>query len=245
MMANKLKKVLFVIVEGESDGLLFFDELEKVYPKDLLVIKAFRGDIFTQLELQGVGIRDRIRDFFISKMGDLQPKDFLGILHFSDTDGSFVGEDKVYVDLAQKEAILYKNDGIYVNTTVQKLSIHHRNQIKKTNTNNAKNITQITYKKVQIPYSLFYLSQEVEHVIFDELNVSQNLKIRKMVTFLKKVRETQTINDLLKSHFPPLAEEVTDKYKESWDYIFNADHSLQRCTNAILMYEYIDKLLSP
>jgi hypothetical protein len=244
-MANKLKKVLFVIVEGESDSLLFFDELEKVYPKDLLVIKAFRGDIFTHPEVQGVGIRDRIRDFFISKLDDLQPKDFLGILHFSDTDGAFVGEDKVFVDLDQREKILYKNDGIYVNTSDQKMGIHYRNQIKKVNTEVAKYISHITYKKVQIPYNLFYFSQEVEHVIFDELNVPQNIKVIKMVTFLKKVRKTQTINDLLMSHFPPLAVGITNKYKESWDFIFKADHSLHSCTNAILMYEYIDKLLNP
>lgn len=242
-MANKRKKALFVIVEGESDSILFFDELEKVYPKDLLVIKAFRGDIFTDSEVQGVGIRDRIRDFFISKLGDLQPKDFLGILHFSDTDGAFVGEDRVFIDLDQQEAILYKNDGIYVNTTVRKSGIHYRNQIKRANSDDAKYISHITYKKIQIPYSLFYLSQEVEHVIFDELNVPQNIKVKKMVTFLKKVRKTETINNLLKSHFPPLAENVTNKYQESWDFIFNSDHSLQRCTNAILMYEYIDQLL--
>jgi hypothetical protein len=244
-MANKLKKVLFVIVEGDSDSLLFFDELEKVYPKDLLVIKAFRGDIFTNPEVQGVGIRDRIRDFFISKLGELQPKDFLGILHFSDTDGAFVGEDRVLVDLDQQEEILYKNDGIYVNTTARKSGIHYRNQIKRANTDGAKNISHITYKKVRIPYRLFYLSQEVEHVIFDELNVPQEIKVKRMVTFLKKVRKTQTVNNLLKSLFPPLAEDVTNKYQESWDFIFNADHSLQRCTNAILMYGYIDQLLNP
>jgi hypothetical protein len=155
-MANKRKKALFVIVEGESDSQLFFDELEKVYPKDLLVIKAFRGDIFTDPEVQGVGIRDRIRDFFISKLGDLEPKDFLGILHFSDTDGAFVGEERVLVDLDQQEDILYKSDGIYVNTTDRKSGIHYRNQIKKANTDDAKYISQITYKKVQISYRLFY-----------------------------------------------------------------------------------------
>lgn len=244
-MANKRKKVLFVIVEGESDGYLFFEELEKVYPKDLVIIKAYRGDIFTNPEVQGKDIRDRIRDFFISKLGELQPKDFLGILHFSDTDAAFVGEDKVIVDLAQKENILYKNNGIYVNTTDQKSAIHHRNKIKKANTDDARYISYITYNKTKIPYRLFYLSQEVEHVIFGELNVEQQVKEKKMVSFLKRVRETQTVHNLLISHFPPLAEDISNKYKESWEFIFKEDHSLLRCTNAILMYEYIEQLLNP
>ena len=41
-------------------------------------------------------------------MGDLKPSDFLGILHFSDTDGAFVGEDKVIISLIQNEKIVYK-----------------------------------------------------------------------------------------------------------------------------------------
>lgn len=242
-MANKRKKVLFVIVEGESDSQLFYEELQQKYSKELVVIKAYHGDIFTDPEQQDVEIRERIRQFFVKRMGELQLKDFLGILHFSDTDGAFVTDDKVQVDQNQDRNILNKVDGILVNSIKQKESIHYRNKVKKANTHAVQFIENITYKRVKIPYRLFYLSQHLEHVVFNELNVPQDEKQKNIITFLNSVGTQPTVHNLLSSQLPPLPDNVENKHMESWKFIHQGDHSLQRYTNAILMYEFIDQLI--
>lgn len=243
-MANKRKKVLFVIVEGESDSQLFYEELERKYTKELVVIKAYHGDIFTDPEQRGVEIRERIRQFFVNRMGELKLKDFLGILHFSDTDGAFVTDDKVQVNPDQDKSILYKIEGIFVNSIEKQASIHNRNKVKKDNTLAVRFIDSITYNRVKIPYRLFYLSQHLEHVVFNELNVPLDEKLIKVITFLKGVRTQSTVHDLLSSLLPPLPEGGENKHIESWKFINQEDHSLQRYTNAILMYEFIDQLLN-
>jgi hypothetical protein len=243
-MSTKKRKVLFVIVEGESDSQLFYEVLQQKYTSELVVIKAYRGDIFTDPEQQNVEIRERIRQFFISRMGELKLKDFLGILHFSDTDGAFINVNKVQVEPSQDSDLLYKIDGIFVNSEEQQQKIHTRNKIKKDNTQVVRFIDNITYNRVKIPYRLFYLSQHLEHVVFDELNVPLNQKQGKIITYLRGV-QTESIHVLLKSHLPPIAEDTENAHVDSWKFIFQEDHSLQRFTNAILMFEFIDQLLTP
>ncbi|NHN35622.1 hypothetical protein [Paenibacillus agricola] len=242
-MATKRKKVLFVIVEGESDGHLFYEELARKYTKELVVIRAYKGDIFTDLDQRGVEIRERIRQFFLKRMGELRLNDFLGILHFSDTDGAFVTDDKIQVDPNQDRNVLYKVNGIFVNSIEQQEKMQFRNKVKKDNTHVVRFIDSISYNKVKIPYRLFYLSQHLEHVVFDELNVLLHEKQKKIITFLKTVGTQPTVHNLLISQLPPLPANVLNKHVESWKFIDHGDHSLQRYTNAILMYEFIDQLL--
>ncbi|MDF0728666.1 hypothetical protein PY093_18740 [Cytobacillus sp. S13-E01] len=242
-MATKKKKVLFVIVEGDSDSQFFYDELQRKYTNELVLIKAYNGDIFTDPELQGVEIRERIRQFFIKRIGELKLKDFLGILHFSDTDGSFIPDDNIRVNVNQEINVLYRENGIFVNSIEQQEGLHYRNKIKRVNTQTVRFIDHITYNKVKIPYRLFYLSQHLEHVVFNELNVPQNQKQKKIISFLKDMQGESTIFNLLSSHFPPV-QDIDHKHVESWNYIYQDIHSLQRYTNAALMYEYIDQLLA-
>lgn len=243
-MPIKKRKVLFVIVEGESDSLFFYEELQRKYTNELVLIKAYHGDIFTDPELRDVEIRERIRQFFIRRMEELKLKDFLGIIHFSDTDGAFVADDKVQVDPNQSSDVLYNVNGIYVSSQEKQKNLHYRNKVKMENTRNVCFIDCITYKGVKIPYRLYYLSQQLEHVVFDELNVPRDQKEKKIVTFLKNQPiQSTVIYDLLEMNRPPIPH-AENEHVESWNFIFQGDHSLKRYTNAILMYEFIDQLLA-
>lgn len=53
-----------------------------------------------------------------------------------------------------------------------------------------------------------------------------------------------TVHNLLSSQLPSLPDDVVNKHMESWKFIDHGDNSLQRYTNAILMYEFIDLLLN-
>lgn len=242
-MVRKGKKALFAIVEGDSDSHFFFDELQKKCRDEHILIKAYDGDIFTDYSKMDIPIRDRIRAFFVERMGELRVSDFLGILHLTDTDGAFVSDDKVIVDLNQQEKIIYSVNGIFVNSAEQQEKMQRRNQQKKSQTAAARFISNITYNKIEIPYRLFYLSQHLEHVVFDELNVPGNEKIKKIIKFIKEQAAPNSIESLLNNHFPQLPVLTESKHKESWDFIFQGDNSLQRYTNAELMYGYLEELL--
>lgn len=243
-MANKKKKVLFIILEGNSDEVFFFDALER-YKNEQIVIKAYDGDIFTDPKQGQVETRERIRRFFIDRLGDLKLNDILGIVHISDTDGSYISNDKVIVNKEQVNELVYAIDGIYVNEEAEKEKKEFRNQLKKQNTVPATQLNQVQYKGVKIPYRLFFLSQNIEHVVFNELNVSSKEKMKNMVIYLRRVRGTTELDDLLKSLLPVINEGSNNKHRDSWDFILNGDHSLQRCSNVILMYEFIDQIISP
>lgn len=237
---SKKKKVLFVILEGVSDELFFFDALERYTTNKQIVIKAFDGDIFTDPQQERVEIRERIRSFFISRLGDLKLQDILGIIHITDTDGSYASNDKVIVDEEQNDGLRYATDGIYVRDQAEKEKKEYRNQIKKQNTQLAARLNQIQYKGVKIPYRLFYLSQNLEHVVFDRLNVPSKEKTKIMVRYLKRVHGTTEVEDLLNSLLPTINAEDINKHKGSWEFIMEDNRSLQRYANVVLMYEFVD-----
>ncbi|MFB5760922.1 hypothetical protein [Paenibacillus medicaginis] len=241
-MATKRKKALFTIVEGESDSFFFYDELQKICKDEHIVIKAYNGDIFTDLQKQNTPIRDRVREFFADRMDNLRVSDFLGILHFTDTDGAFINDDKIIVDPQQDGNLKYDNNGIYVNSIAQQAKIQLRNKLKLEHTSNARKLRNITYKRTEVPYRLFYLSQNLEHLVFDELNVPNSEKGNRIVGFMKQQTTQNPVETLLRDHFPGRSYK-TNKYNDSWDYIFQDDHSLQRCTNAFLMYDFLQELL--
>ncbi|PJN64548.1 MULTISPECIES: hypothetical protein [Paenibacillus] len=242
-MANKRKKALFVIVEGESDSLFFFEELQRICRDEHIHIKAYHGDIFTDLNQQNIPIRDRVRTFFKDRLDNLRISDFLGIIHFTDTDGAYANDEYVIVDQQQQDKIRYHNRGIYVNSDDQQLKMQLRNKLKLEHTSNARKLMNITYKSTEIPYRLFYLSQNLEHLVFDALNVPDNEKVKKIVGAMSKQSGQVNVESLLKQHHPALSN-ITDKYRDSWDFIFQGDNSLQRYTNAALMYDYLEELLA-
>ncbi len=238
---NRDRKVLFVIIEGMSDELFFFDALER-YTNEQIIIKSYGGDIFTDPAQETTPIRERIRNFFIDRLGDLQLKDIVGIIHISDTDGSYIPDEKVIIDENQQAPCNYSQDGIFVKEWMEKEKIEKRNQTKRQNTVAAASLDHVQYKRAKIPYRLFYLSQNLEHAIFGRLNVPSGRKVKNMAAYLKKVRGTAAIGELLKSLLPPIDEMCIDKHQNSWDFIMDSDHSLQRFSNTSLMYEFISEI---
>lgn len=241
-MTNKRKKVLFVIVEGNSDSLLFYDLLQRKYSNELVVIKPYRGDILVDYDQTHLSIRDRIRAFFLKHLQSLKLSDFLGIVHLTDTDAAFAGDDKVQIAEEQAEDLLYHVTHLSVKSDKLRNQILVRNKTKKVQTELALEIKEITYKGTKIPYRLYYLSQQLEHVVFNQLNIPQAEKERKVVSFLKRADET-TLNGLFVALNPTLPEGVTNNHRASWDFILTNENSLQRYTNAILMYEFVDSLI--
>ena len=119
---------------------------------------------------------------------------------------------------------------------MQRQSIIRRNEVK---TINAKIMAANSYvMKSHRPYQLFYFSRTLEHVLFDKANPRHENKLQKIEQFIDYLNEP--LEQFL-SQFLKLRERANMNriYEESWHYVMQGENSLQRSTNASLLFQFI------
>ena len=87
----------------------------------------------------------------------------------------------------------------------------------------------ITTKKIwKIPYSVYYMSCNLDHALYGKLNTSDEDKEKDAHAFAKQYKDDVPgfLKYISESDFS-----VMDGYKESWKYIKQDLHSLERHTN--------------
>jgi hypothetical protein len=234
-MKNNPKKIVLLIVEGISEEIALGPILSKIISSNVIKFKVLNGDItsdYYNVTTQNVltKIKDNVKNF----MGNVfRAEDILEIIHIVDSDGAFIHESNiVYKDL---DSVKY-ND-----TTIETKHVHElkkRNAFKSTILNilTATESLKISRRKEgEIPYKLFYMSCNLDHVIHSERNLLYFLKKSKAIDFADKYFEEETkfynflkSNDILKA----------ENYSDSWLYIQSDAKSLSRCSNLAL---YLDK----
>ena len=216
------RKIIFVIVEGPSDeealGVLF----SKIYDKNSVYVHIMHGDITTQ-----AGVTP---DKIVSKIGNCVrqyatqnhycPSDFKEIIHIVDTDGAYAPDSVIVEDLGALKPV-YTVTEIHSNNPK---SIIYRNQKKRKNIDRLKSTEQIW----KLPYRIYYMSCNLDHALYGKLNSTDEEKEKDAYEFAKKYR-----NDI--SGFLKFIKEsdfaVITNYKDSWKFIAEETHSLERHTN--------------
>lgn len=222
------KKIVLVIVEGPSDEVALGMALSQVYDKDFIYVHIMHGDITA---LRGVSSKN-----IVAKLGNevtayaksqhYKASDFKQIIHIVDTDGAYIPDDNIM----EKENYLdirYENDGIYTNN---KASVMTRNQQKRDNLYRLRSCGIIW----TIPYSLYYMSCNLDHVLYDKKNSTDKDKENDAYVFAKKYKgKVESFKEFIcKSPFS-----VTGDYKGSWDYIEKDLNSVNRYTNLCICIE--------
>ncbi len=234
------KKVIIVIVEGVSDEALLIDRLRQLYGGNEIRFEIQNGDIFNNMTN-----RQSIKNVIgscISSLIDKRKyliKDILAVLHLTDTDGCMIPDDSVVVVPEQTIKTAYFHNMIGVCDVLQKQRIITRNCSRRVGLSTMSSTSAILGNKLR--YQLFYFSRNLEHVIFNEPNPSDEDKVEKVDSFIESL--DITIELYLKNFFPPL--ELVDYeqcYRESWNYIAQRQNSLMRCTNTSLLFDYIRTL---
>ena len=222
------KKIVLVIVEGPSDEVALGMALSQVYDKDFIYVHIMHGDITARRGVSSKNIVAKLGNEVTAyaKSQHYKASDFKQIIHIVDTDGAYIPDDNIM----EKENYLdirYENDGIYTNN---KASVMTRNQQKRDNIYRLRSCGIIW----TIPYSLYYMSCNLDHVLYDKKNSTDKDKENDAYVFAKKYKgKVESFKEFIcKSPFS-----VTGDYKGSWDYIEKDLNSVNRYTNLCICIE--------
>ena len=238
-MAKDKRKVVLLIVEGESDEALLIDRLRELFKEYNIRFEPQHGDILYNAKNQGKSIKDIIgevvKEVLIKRK--FKMPDILAVIHIIDTDGCLISDDKIIIDNNQSEMTVYKEDSISVLNDAQKRNIQVRNESRGRNIRTMNSVKNIISNK--LIYQMYYFSRNLEHVIFNEPNPDSEYKLDNVESFVEEL--TVPIEEFLKPYTPPTSTTMgyDERYKESWSYISEGINSLQRLTNIPMMFEFI------
>lgn len=222
------KKVVFVIVEGPSDQTALGSVLSHSFPDELLHVHVVGGDITTQTTEKS-DIVQKIADLIRSEAGiyHWRASDIAKVIHVVDMDGAFVPEDRIILDPLRKHIRYYEREI----RTPDRESIVERNRRKQINLGRLLKIREVWHA---IPYGVYYMSCNLDHVLYGQLNLPDKDKMETAYRFAIRYREDPAAFYEFMADSPF---SVDGTYKETWTYIKVDCRSLERHSNLYLALE--------
>lgn len=145
-------------------------------------------------------------------------------------------DDCIYLD-PKVESIRYENLGICTQdiAMVKRRNDEKRRVIRKLL--DTKSIKKTEYGiTTSIPYQMFYFSCNLEHVLHNQMNAADEDKMRLADKFVDMYIND---NEGFISFLCDTSFRVNLSYKESWYFIMEGNHSLERYTNlSVFLNEY-------
>lgn len=224
----KSKKVILFIVEGPSDESALNAIFSKIFDQNKVYVYIVHGDITVRNGVTPQTIISEVNKLVkthMSKYG-LRKTDMLKVVHIMDTDGAYVSNTAVKENLKISKSI-YSSCEINTNN---RMNIINRNKQKRANMDKLSLKTEIA----GIPYLAIYMSCNLDHVLFNKLNISDSEKQKESIRFAKKYKnDTDAFLSFIKeSNFS-----VQGTLKETWAYIKINLNSLNRHTNLNIIFE--------
>ncbi len=229
------RKIVFVIVEGPSDETALGITLNQVFDKDSVYVHIMHGDITTRTGVTSQNIVLKIGNEIkaYAKSNHYKASDFKQIIHSVDTDAAYLPENKI-VEEAECKELSYLDDGIH---TRDKQKVISRNRQKTENLFRLRTCGNI----LGIPYRVYYMSCNLDHVLYDKRNSSDEEKEQDSYNFAKLYKKNVEafLEFMCNSIFS-----VKGDFKESWKFIEKDMHSIERYTNLPICLEetYAEKI---
>lgn len=229
-MGQKTKKVLLFIVDGPTDEDALSPILKRIFQREEICFHVVHGDLTSDWLVNDNAMKT-VHAHIKKEMEryGYQDKDMLKVIHLIDTDGCFIPKEHV---VKGEESSLYYKDNQIITKNSDK--IVERNE-KKT-----KALRRLYCANTigEIPYSVYYFSRNQEHILH---NLSKELSNEEKVEYADEFADNYEENPkkfiefLTESNFT-----VEGNYGESWNFIFQGDHSLQRFCNLHLLFQDIN-----
>lgn len=225
------KKIVFVIVEGPSDDIALGAILNRLFDRNTVYVEIMHGDITSDYRYGPNTVVSAIGNLVKGYASTMHFKkgDFQQVVHIVDMDGAYV-PDEVITEDTEANKTRYSLTKIHTNNPVK---LAERNRHKRSVLNQLN-----TMKKVwtSIPYQVYYMSCNLDHVLYNKLNSSNEEKENDAYEFAIKYKDD--IEGFLAfisgSDFSRM-----EGYVESWKFIKNGLHSLERFTNLGLCFTEI------
>lgn len=219
---SKKRKVVLILVEGVSDKTAL-GLIEKFYESRNLKVYVTNGDITSNGTTTVTNctdvLKDIVKDFREDKK--LEKEDIAEIIHIIDTDGAFIPDDCIVVDKTLSD-FYYTLDCIRANS---------KKKVKSRNDRKIEIIQKLlNTKKIDktIKYRIFYMSCNLDHVLYDEINLKAEEKRPKAFEFRKKFNNDK--NGFIE-FFKNSNCKANGNYKATWNFIQQGKNSLKRYNN--------------
>lgn len=173
------KKIIFVIVERPSDETALGVLLSKIYDKETVYIHIWHGDITSDIKTNPSNIISKIGNAVkgYAKSQHFGNKNFAEIIHITDMDGAYIPARFIAENKNSKENV-YTLKEIY---TPNRESMIRRNAQKRDNIDKLCTCNQVW----KIPYSIYYMACNLEHVLYRKLNSTAEEKEKDSYKFAK------------------------------------------------------------
>ena len=230
-MKKKAKKVILFLVEGASD-LTSLEFIDNINTNETIKFQITSGDVTSKLNITPQNCREEINKILLSflERSKLRKTDIIKIIHILDIDGVYIPEINIIED-KNKKKFLYTINGI---VAPSKENVQKRNESKK-------QIVEkllVTSKINSIPYEMYYMSCNLEHVLHDKLeDISEDEKKELANKFADRFyeKEIEFIDFINNKDFKVLGD-----YKATWDFIKKDLNSVNRYSNFWLFFENLE-----
>lgn len=220
----KTKKIILLVVEGKSEENAIGPILNKLIENESVKFKVINGDLTSNYSNSVENISLVLEKAIKAFLGNIFiPTDIKQIIHITDTDGTFI-ENKLIKEKSLGQIEYF--DSFVVATN--KYHIEKRNNLKSTLLNYLKDLKYLNVNGVKIPYQIYFMSCNLDHVLYNERNLSRKNKTDFALDFSESYynREKDFINFI--GSKPIL---VGRTYLNSWDFIKIGNNSLLRGSN--------------
>ncbi|MCL1632687.1 hypothetical protein M3N64_12235 [Sporolactobacillus sp. CPB3-1] len=233
------KKVVIFIVEGVSDERVIAAIRNYVPGSCRVYIHITRGDLFTKPGVRK-NIKVRVADQVKKVMNatKFRKREILAVVQLTDMDGTFVRDQDVMIDSAVGKDPNYREDGIVVRNAGIRQYIQKRNREKASELRAMCASAEIM---AGIYYFLFYFSCNLDHVMHNNRNMPVEEKIRRSRDFEHSCR-AHPEHFYHFFHDQPFA--VQGSIDETWRFIEQGNHSVQRYSNFHLIFDVLSQLES-
>lgn len=231
----KPKQVILVIVEGMSDKTVLSGLLPKLFGDYVFRFKIVHGDILTQASVTRDEILAHVNKQLSYAMQEYKYRadDIKEVIHLVDMDGVYINQESIK-EVKEISHIQYGREVMYVKDFNQ---IVRRNKQKTLNLSRLIEATYLKRSNRRIPYSLYYMSINLDHVVCNDPNLpSPYLKAKASYDFVETFRGKE-------SSFIEFTKRLilgeANSYITSWKVIENSRHALTRATN---LYFFLNKI---
>lgn len=233
----KPKQVILVIVEGMSDKTVLSGLLPKLFGDYVFRFKIVHGDILTQASVTRDEILAHVNKQVSYAMQEYKYRadDIKEVIHLVDMDGVYINQESIK-EVKEISHIQYGREVMYVKDFNQ---IVKRNKQKTLNLSRLIEATYLKRSNRRIPYSLYYMSINLDHIVCNDPNLpSPYLKAKASYDFVETFRgKESSFIDFTKR----LILGEANSYMTSWKAIEDSRHALRRATN---LYFFISHLIS-
>lgn len=217
------KKIMLFIVEGSTDEISLSTVLNRIFSSDTVRFHVVHGDVFTRDFVTADKIVATVNEQIKAFRGNIyKPGGLCRVVHLADMDGAFIPDGAIVQE--DKKGKRYP---FYTTTQIQTpdpAAIIARNARKSRNIAKMSSIGKVG----GIPYSLYYFSCNLDHVLHGDDNLDEAEKIRRSRTFdLRYGDDPAAFIRFMKGE--EIA--VQGTYQETWAFIKQDTHSLERHSN--------------